>query len=60
MTNRERAIELFKDNKGAYHISLVTGMPIKEVYHYLRESEELNKRHRDAIAKKREEDACFQ
>lgn len=40
---------MFKDNCSAYEIHLKTGLSIKEVYHYIRESEELGQRHKKAL-----------
>jgi len=49
MKNKNRIIELFKANHTAYEIHLQTGLSIKEVYHYIRESEELKIRHEKAL-----------
>ena len=49
---REQAVRLFRDNKGAYDISLATGIPIKEVYHYLMQDKELRSRHKRIIAER--------
>ena len=55
MSNRERVIELFKKNHTAYAIHLETGIGIKEVYNYVRESEELKMRHAKLITIRKKE-----
>ena len=49
---REQAVRLFRENKGAYHISLALDIPIKEVYHYLMQDEELKNRHKRIVAER--------
>jgi len=50
---REQVIEMFKKGKSAYAIHINLGVGIKEVYHYIRESEELAQRHNEALKYKR-------
>ena len=49
---REKAVRLFRENKGAYHISLTLDIPIKEVYHYLMQDEELRNIHKRTVAER--------
>jgi len=60
MKNKDKVIEMFKDNCSAYEIHLKTGLSIKEVYHYIRESEELANRHKKALYEsQRQEDVAY-
>ena len=55
MTNREKVIELFKGRTSAYDIMLETGLSSREVYTYIRESEELRARHHAKLRESREQ-----
>ena len=53
--NREVVVNMFKKNYTPYNIHLATGLGIKEVYNYVRESEELNRRHKQIVYDRKRE-----
>ena len=56
--NRKIITDLFKKNYSPYRIHLETGFNIKEVYHHLRQDEELRHRHEEIVKKRRKENPC--
>jgi hypothetical protein len=46
--NKEIVVNLFKENYSPYNISIKTGIGIKEVYHYLKQSEEVQNKYKRA------------
>ena len=53
MSNKDKVIELFRNNNSSYNIGLVTGLSNKEICHYIRQSEEMTKKHQDGIREQR-------
>ena len=57
VTKREQVLKLFKAGNSSYAIHMNTGIGIKEVYNYIKESEEAKNRHRNVIKAQRAKDA---
>ena len=55
-SNRELVVSKFENRWSSYDIHIAYNIPIKEVYGYIAQDEEIKKRHKKAICAQRELD----
>ncbi len=45
MTNKEKVLDMFKNNNSAYEIHLVTGLSFGEITHFIKQDTDAKERH---------------
>jgi len=59
MDKRDRIIELWKENRSPYYVSVELGITIKEVYHYIRQHEDAKMMHKKQLEANKESEPIY-